>query len=230
MRSRHIPFLSVLSFCAFAAAACGGGPSESQVRAAVEAALARRPVCSKTGPPCLSGASWTFPIVLSQEGEMVTRDRAAVDPRHLNELVAAGLLVRSDTTAVVPRYRFAPGATGGPYDAAVPGVVYRLTETGRQAYMTYVAPGFGTVGAFRYGRWEVVEVTSVSEPAEALGQTYVTVRFLRRLTDVPSWAERPSLRAMRPELDKVLEGRSTPVADQVTLVRRGKEWSEAGRS
>lgn len=220
-RNRVVRWTILIAGVVFIGACGKGNPSREEIRSLIDASLASRRPCAENGPPCVGTPGWIFPLVIAPGDPMSGGSRV------LDELVGGGLLERADTTATVSAFEF--GGRGS-YEKKVPAVVYRLTEAGRRSYVTYDHPGLPKVGAFPYGVWKVAELRSVSDPAEALGQTYVTAKFTRVLGDVPAWVERPGLRAIQREIDRALTARTVPVADEIILVKGPDGWEAEGRA
>jgi hypothetical protein len=193
--------------------ACSSGPgvSQEELDRAVEAALVAE-------RPCIADKSWRFPATI------VTNDPfSAEGVRALDAIVEAGLLTSADTTTTASRFTLGPD--GGSRHVTVPAKEYVLTDAGRAAYKEYDAPGFSSVGAFCYGRWEA-DIVGFTDPAESSEGNLTSVTYTRRLADVPSWAELP-----------VLASRSTARARGATgagaqqrmwLVRKDTGWVRTG--
>jgi hypothetical protein len=195
-------------------AACTPKPevSEAELARAVETILAAQ-------RPCIADKAWVFPTAVPVN-DAFNADRI----RALQALEEAGLLSSTDTTTTSAGFSLGPD--GGSRDETVPAKAYRLTDAGTADYRTYESPGYGNVGAFCYGRWEI-DVLGFTEPAESEGNM-TTVTYSRRLADVPAWAEHPLLRT-RSNAARRGGGRTdVPAEDRITLMRTDSAWVHAG--
>jgi hypothetical protein len=118
------------------------------------------------------------------------------------------------------------GPDGGSRERTVPGKKYALTEPGRAAYKEYDAPGFGSVGAFCYGRWEV-EIVGFTDPAESSEGNLTSVTYTRQLTEVPTWATVPVL-ASRSTQQRARRAADPAAQERMWLVRKDTGWVRTG--
>lgn len=213
-RSRVVLGVPVRATLAAAAAlvvaACGGErPSEAELARGVELALAGQPVCA-------ADPAWKFPARIRTDEPSSQRSVAALDA-----LARHSLLTANATTVTVPQFTFGPG--GRTRDVRVAARDYALTEAGRALHRTYPAAGYGIVGAFCFGTWEVdVTGRKLSEGGMA------TVAFTRRLVTVPAWAKDPAVLAQAPNLARAIATDTAPVAGTMNLVKTDSGWVKAG--
>jgi hypothetical protein len=193
------------------ACSSGSGVSQEELDRAVEAALVAE-------RPCIGDKSWHFPATVATDDQF-----SAEGVRALDALLEAGLLTSADTTITAPRFTLGPD--GGSRDRTVPAKAYALTDAGRAAYKEYEAPGFGSVGAFCYGRWEA-DIVGFTDPAESSEKNLTSVTYTRRLADVPSWAEVPVLASR--STARARGGASTSAQQRMWLVRKDTGWVRTG--
>lgn len=185
--------------------------SREELTRAVEASLADE-------KPCIGDRAWVFPAKVAT-GD----DFNAETIRALDALARAGLVRSANATDTVSKFDF--GGRGS-YKAAVPAKEYTLTDAGRAIYKSYEAPGYGTVGAFCYGRWRA-EILKFTQPEESSGQPMVSVTYNRRMADVPAWAQDPILVPHRTGQERG-QGTSPEPARQMYLVQTDTGWAEPG--
>jgi hypothetical protein len=209
MKHRRTPILLAILLTA-----CSSGPgvSQEELDRAVEVALV-------TEQPCIGDKTWHFPATVATSDQF-----SAEGVRALDALVEAGLLTSEDTTTTASRFTLGPD--GGSRDVEVPAKAYALTDSGRAAYKEYDAPGFGSVGAFCYGRWEA-EIVAFTDPAESSDGNLTSVTYTRRLADVPPWATVPVL-ASRSTQQRARRAADPAAQERMWLVRKDSGWVRTG--
>jgi hypothetical protein len=115
---------------------------------------------------------------------------------------------------------------GGSYRAPVPAREYMLTQAGREVYRSYEAPGYGTVGAFCFGRWKA-EIVSFTQPEESSEQKMTVVTYTRQMADVPAWARDPILASYRTGQVRG-QGTAPEPPQRMYLVQTDTGWVQAG--
>jgi hypothetical protein len=195
--------------------ACGSppAPEKPDFVPVVEAGIAHE-------RPCAGDKAWLFPATVPTSGLASENQRTS-----LNALVRAGLLTSDTATAQADRFTLGPD--GGSRTERVSARRYSLTPAGQAAYKSYEAPGFGKVGAFCFGRWDV-EVVSSTEPDGSLGQEMTTVTYRRRLQDVPAWAQDPVIRERTRMGGRASGTPSDTALHRIMLVRTDTGWVRAG--
>ncbi|HYH80573.1 MAG TPA: hypothetical protein VEX86_12275 [Longimicrobium sp.] len=203
----------MLALAGLSVVACTGSKevTREKLTGAVEASLASE-------KPCIGDQAWVFPAKVAT-GD----DFKAETIRALDALARAGLVRSANATDTVSRYAL---GEGGSYQAAVPAKEYTLTAAGKAIYRSYEAPGYGTVGAFCYGRWQP-EIVNFTQPDESSRERTVIVTYTRRMVDVPAWAQDPILVPHRTGQARG-QGTSPEPARRMYLVQSDTGWTEVG--
>lgn len=187
--------------------ACGGGgPSDDELRKAIDAHLAAT-------PKCIGDPQWVFPVQIHLPNRNMDPVSAAAMDR-LDALARLGL-VRS-----VPITNEYLGA----------GKRFELTPAGTESYELFPQGAWQAlkpVGAFCYGHAEVAAIVRHSEPAELLGRA-TDVTYTYRLRDAAGWVQDPEFRRLFPHVEPELGSRSVPREARITLVKMSDGWRAAG--
>ena len=201
------PWAAIAVTLVIAAACGGGGPSDNELRQAVDAHLA-------STPKCIGDPQWVFPV-------QVHLPNRNMDP------VSAAAMDRLDALARLGLVRAAPITSE--YLGA--GKRFELTSEGKESYRLF-PPGawqaLKSVGAFCYGHAEVASVVRHSEPADLLGQVATEVTYTYWLRDTAGWVQDPELRRLFPHVEPELGSRSSPREARITLVKMSDGWRAAG--
>jgi len=118
-------------------------------------------------------------------------------------LQQAGLVSESDTTAVVH------GMLDPLRGASPPQPVrrYQLTTEGRK-YFRQVPGTFGQTGGFCYGQKTVDSIVKWTEPTATQSDAQAEVVYTYKLVNPASWAERPDVQEMFPDIKATMNGQS----------------------
>lgn len=195
-----------LALGAFAAipllSACDDGPKASSDN--FRQALQRY---YDTEPVCISIAA-NLPIEIPADGDNITK-------RQLEALTRAGLLSVESFRKIEPAILESPERTSDH-------LRYRPTEAGTAAVRP-TADSF--IGGTRicFAKRQITEVTSFTEPADALGVKSSRVTYRYDFKDVKPWALRDGVRAAFPGIARLIDGTPDPRTD--TLVLTGDGWT-----
>jgi hypothetical protein len=179
----------------FFVAACNHAkkPSNANFTAAINQYFA------KHGEACtLLGGQ--FPINVSKSEQ---HDPSGIGAK-LAALEQAGLVHASGTTAVV-HSMLEP--LRGPTPPQ-PVKRYELTEEGKK-YLRQVPGAFGQTNGFCYGQKSVDSIIRWTEPTTTGADSQAEVVYTYKLVDSASWAERPDVQVVFPDIKATISGEST---------------------
>jgi hypothetical protein len=144
-----------------------------------------------------------FPVTLelqpSDEKWAVTRNAEAT--KKYNALVGIGMLEVQDGSTQVRKNLYSEEII------TVPTKTYSFSKKGEEAYRKNEGIGFfgGPNQGFCVATYQVDEVSSFSEPSQAMGYTLSNVNFSVSPTDVKDWATKEDIKNAFPRLAAQLE-------------------------
>jgi hypothetical protein len=138
--------------------------------------------------------------------------------KQYDALVSIGMLEVKDSTAQVSKGLYSLNEK-----ITVPIKIYSLSVKGKEAFTKNTRRGFfgGTNQGFCVATYQVNEVSSFSEPSQAMGYTISNVNYSFSPKDIKDWAANDNISKAFPRLAKSLEENQKKSA---TLVLMNDGW------
>ena len=161
--------------------------------------------------PCVYLPYKDFPVKIEK------RTGGNVDS-HLEALAQGGLLYKYEDMGIPSNAEQFKGLIR--YDEPVPITIYNLSDLGDKTIET---SKFQKRSRFCYGRYDLIEITNVSDEYEFSGDLIRRASIRIKVIDIKDWARSASVRSQF-KLERSLVSEEKPINQEVTFAYTEKGW------